>query len=119
MTVGAGYTGVRAMTAIRAAVLPNGRSLGLAAITETPIVVIEGTRPGPPSDCRHARAGDLDFILHARTANFRGWCSPRHHRRLLQSDDSGFQHRGKIPAAGFADNDHYMANSYFTTINST
>jgi len=48
MVVGAAYTGVRAMTATSGGgfcLMVEG--IGLAAMTETPIVVIEGQRPGP------------------------------------------------------------------------
>jgi len=49
MTIGASYAGVRAMTATSGGgfcLMVEG--LGLAGMTETPIVVVEGQRPGRP-----------------------------------------------------------------------
>jgi len=79
MTVGAGFTGVRAMTATSGGgfcLMVEG--LGLAAMTETPIVVIEGTRPGPAIGLptRTEQAIWSSFCTH-RTANFRVWFSRR------------------------------------------
>jgi 2-oxoglutarate/2-oxoacid ferredoxin oxidoreductase subunit alpha len=48
MVVGAGYTGVRSMTATSGsgfALMVEG--IGLAGITETPVVIVLGERPGP------------------------------------------------------------------------
>jgi 2-oxoglutarate ferredoxin oxidoreductase subunit alpha len=118
MTVGAGYTGVRAMTATSGGgfcLMVEG--LGLAAITETPIVVIEGTRPGPAIGLpTRTEQGDLDFILHASHGEF-----PRVVFAPATIDDCfnlmiqafNIAERYQLPVLLITD--HYMANSYFTT----
>ena len=72
MVIGAGYAGVRAMTATSGSgfcLMVEG--LGLAGITETPIVVIEGQRPGPAVGLpTRMEQGDLEFILHAHHGEF-------------------------------------------------
>jgi len=72
MVVGAGYAGVRAMTATSGGgfcLMVEG--LGLAGITETPIVVIEGQRVGPAIGLpTRTEQGDLEFILHASHGEF-------------------------------------------------
>jgi 2-oxoglutarate ferredoxin oxidoreductase subunit alpha len=72
MAVGAGYAGVRAMTATSGSgfcLMVEG--LGLAGITETPIVVVEGQRPGPAVGLpTRTEQGDLEFILYAHHGEF-------------------------------------------------
>ncbi len=72
MAVGASYAGARAMTSTSG----GGFSLmvegfGLAAQTETPLVVVEAMRPGPATGmATHSGQGDLRFVLHASTDEF-------------------------------------------------
>ena len=72
MAIGASFAGVRAMTATSG----GGFSLmvegfGLAAQTETPLVVVEAQRPGPATGmATHSGQGDLRFVLHASTDEF-------------------------------------------------
>jgi len=45
--------------------------MGLAAITETPIVIIDGQRPGPAVGLpTRTEQGDLQFVLHAHHGDF-------------------------------------------------
>ena len=71
-TIGSSYAGVRAMTASSGggfSLMVEG--LGLAAMTETPIVVIEGQRPGPATSMpTWGSQGDLQFVLHAAQGEF-------------------------------------------------
>ena len=70
--VGAGYAGVRVMCATSG----GGFSLmtegyGLAAMTETPVVIVEGQRPGPATGLpTWTEQGDLRFVLHAHQGDF-------------------------------------------------
>lgn len=72
MAIGAGFAGARAMTATSG----GGFSLmsegyGLAGMTETPIVIVEGMRPGPATGLpTWSGQGDLQFILHAHQGDF-------------------------------------------------
>ncbi len=72
MIIGAGYAGVRAMTATSGSgfcLMVEG--LGLAGITETPIVVIDGQRPGPAIGLpTRTEQADLEFALYASHGEF-------------------------------------------------
>jgi len=72
MVVGASFAGVRAMTATSGggfSLMAEG--LGLAAITETPVVVINSQRPGPATGLPTRTAqGDLRFVIHASQDEF-------------------------------------------------
>lgn len=72
MVIGAAYAGVRAMTATSGSgfcLMVEG--IGLAGITETPIVVIDGQRPGPAVGLpTRTEQGDLQFVLHAHHGDF-------------------------------------------------
>ena len=72
MAIGASVAGARAMTATSG----GGFSLmvegyGLAAMIETPLVIIDGMRPGPATGLPTWSAqGDLRFVLHAHQGDF-------------------------------------------------
>jgi 2-oxoglutarate ferredoxin oxidoreductase subunit alpha len=72
MAIGAAYAGVRAMTATSGSgfcLMVEG--LGLAGITETPVVIVEGQRPGPAVGLpTRTEQGDLQFVLHAHHGDF-------------------------------------------------
>jgi len=72
MVIGAAYAGVRAMTATSGSgfcLMVEG--IGLAGITETPIVIIDGQRPGPAVGLpTRTEQGDLQFVLHAHHGDF-------------------------------------------------
>lgn len=72
MVVGASFAGVRAMTATSGGgFCLMTEALGLAAITETPIVVVDAMRPGPATGLPTRTAqGDLDFVIHASQDDF-------------------------------------------------
>ncbi|MBM4433386.1 MAG: 2-oxoacid:acceptor oxidoreductase subunit alpha, partial [Chloroflexi bacterium] len=72
MTIGAAFAGVRAMTATSGSgfcLMVEG--LGLAGMTETPIVIVEGQRPGPAIGLpTRTEQGDLEFVIHAHHGDF-------------------------------------------------
>jgi len=72
MTIGVAYAGVRAMTATSGGgfcLMVEG--LGLAGITETPVVVVNGQRPGPAIGLpTRTEQSDLEFVLHAAHGEF-------------------------------------------------
>jgi len=72
MTIGAAFAGVRAMTATSGSgfcLMVEG--LGLAGITETPIVIVEGQRAGPAVGLpTRTEQGDLEFVIHAHHGDF-------------------------------------------------
>lgn len=72
MAVGANFTGVRAMTATSGggfSLMVEG--LGLAGMTETPLVVVLGQRGGPSTGLpTRTEQADLEFVLHASQGEF-------------------------------------------------
>jgi 2-oxoglutarate ferredoxin oxidoreductase subunit alpha len=72
MAIGAAYAGVRAMTATSGSGLClMVEGIGLAGITETPVVIIDAQRPGPAVGLpTRTEQGDLQFVLHAHHGDF-------------------------------------------------
>ena len=72
MAIGASHAGVRAMTATSGGGFSlMTESLGLAAMTETPLVIMEGQRPGPSTGlATRTEQGDLRFVMHAAQGDF-------------------------------------------------
>jgi 2-oxoglutarate ferredoxin oxidoreductase subunit alpha len=72
MAIGVNHAGVRGMTATSGggfSLMVEG--LGLAAMTETPVVVIESQRPGPATGMPTRTAQeDLLFVVHASQGEF-------------------------------------------------
>jgi 2-oxoglutarate ferredoxin oxidoreductase subunit alpha len=72
MVVGASYAGVRAMTATSGSgfcLMVEG--LGLAGLTETPVVIVDAQRPGPAVGLpTRTEQGDLQFVLYAHQGDF-------------------------------------------------
>lgn len=72
MAIGASYAGVRSMVSTAGggfSLMVEG--LGLAGITETPLVIIEGQRPGPATGMpTWTGQGDLKFLIHASQDEF-------------------------------------------------
>jgi 2-oxoglutarate ferredoxin oxidoreductase subunit alpha len=70
--IGASYAGARSLVATSGGgfcLMTEG--LGLAGMTETPLVVIEGMRPGPATGLpTWSEQGDLQFVLHAHQGEF-------------------------------------------------
>lgn len=72
MIIGAGYAGARAMTTTSGSGLClMVEGLGLAGITETPVVIIDAQRPGPAVGLpTRTEQGDLQFMLTAHHGDF-------------------------------------------------
>ncbi|MDY6904878.1 MAG: 2-oxoacid:acceptor oxidoreductase subunit alpha [Thermodesulfobacteriota bacterium] len=72
MVIGASFAGARAMTATSGGgfcLMTEG--LGLAAITETPVVIVNAQRPGPATGLPTRTAqGDLLFVINASQDEF-------------------------------------------------
>ncbi len=70
--IGAGFAGARAMTATAGggfALMAEG--YGLAAMTETPVVIVVGQRPGPATGMpTWSSQADLRFVMHAHQDDF-------------------------------------------------
>lgn len=72
MAIGANFAGVRGLTATSGGGFAlMTEAFGLAAQTETPLVVVNAMRPGPATGmATHTGQGDLRFILHAAPDDF-------------------------------------------------
>ncbi len=72
MAIGAGFAGVRAMTATSGGGFSlMSEALGLAAMTETPVVIVLCQRPGPSTGlATRTEQGDLRFVLNASQGDF-------------------------------------------------
>jgi 2-oxoglutarate/2-oxoacid ferredoxin oxidoreductase subunit alpha len=72
MAIGAGFAGVRSLVATSGGGFSlMVEALGLAAQTETPLVIIEGMRPGPATGMpTWTDQGDIRFVLHAAQGDF-------------------------------------------------
>jgi 2-oxoglutarate ferredoxin oxidoreductase subunit alpha len=72
MAIGASFAGARAMTSTSGggfSLMVEG--LGLAGQTETPVVIVEGQRPGPSTGLpTRTEQGDLEFVIHASQGEF-------------------------------------------------
>ena len=117
MTIGAGYAGVRAMTATSGSgfcLMTEG--LGLAAITETPIVIVEGQRPGPAVGLpTRTEQGDLQFVLYAYQGDFlRVVLAPTTIEDCFWMTVKAFNLADKYQTPVILLTDHVLANSYAT-----
>jgi len=72
MAAGAAFAGVRAMTATSGGgfcLMSEG--LGMAGMTETPVVIMVAERPGPSTGLpTYSGQGDLRFVIHASQGEF-------------------------------------------------
>jgi len=72
MAIGASFAGARSLVATSGGGFSlMVESLGLAAQTEVPLVVVEGMRPGPATGMpTWTEQGDVRFVLHAAQGDF-------------------------------------------------
>lgn len=117
MVVGAGYAGVRAMTATSGSgfcLMVEG--LGMAGITETPIVVVNAQRPGPAVGLpTRTEQGDLEFVLHAHHGEFpRAVLAPATIEDAFWSTVRAFNLADRYQLPVIILTDQYLASSYGT-----
>ena len=117
MTIGASFAGVRAMTATSGGgfcLMTEG--LGLAAMTETPVVIIDAQRPGPATGLPTRTAqGDLLFAVHASQDDFpRFVFAPSDPGRAFEIVKKAFRlaEKYQVPAIVLAD--QFLVESLFT-----
>lgn len=117
MAVGAGYTGVRAMTVTSGdgfALMTEG--FGLAGVTETPVVIVLGQRPGPAVGLpTRTEQGELKFAVYGGSGDFpRAVLAPRSIEDAFYITINAFNlaERYQIPVVILTD--HHLATSYQT-----
>jgi 2-oxoglutarate ferredoxin oxidoreductase subunit alpha len=117
MAIGAAYAGVRAMTATSGSgfcLMVEG--IGLAGITETPIVVIDAQRPGPAVGLpTRTEQGDLQFVLHAHHGDFpRAVLAPADVEDAFWVTVKAFNRAEKYQLPVIILTDQHLASSYAT-----
>jgi 2-oxoglutarate/2-oxoacid ferredoxin oxidoreductase subunit alpha len=117
MAVGAGYTGVRAMVATSGggfALMVEG--LALAGMTETPVVVVLGQRPGPATGLpTRTEQAELFFALHAGHGEFpRAVLAPANAAGAFNAAVKAFNLAEKYQSPVLILTDNHLATSYYT-----
>lgn len=117
MVIGASYAGARAMTATSGggfSLMTEG--LGLAGITETPIVIINAQRPGPATGMPTRTAqGDLHFVIRASQGEFpRFVFAPGTPRDVYESTARAFHLADKYQVPAIVLVDKYFTDSLYT-----
>lgn len=117
MAIGASFAGVRAMTTTSGGgfcLMTEG--LGLSAMSETPVVIIDAQRPGPSTGLPTRTAqGDLNFVIHASQDDFPRFVlapgTPEEAYNLIQKSFF-LSDKYQVPAVVLID--QYLADSLFT-----
>jgi 2-oxoglutarate ferredoxin oxidoreductase subunit alpha len=117
MALGASFSGVRAMTGTSGggfALMVEG--LSLAGMTETPIVIAEGQRPGPATGLpTRTEQGDLLFVIHTAHGEFpRVVFAPGTPQQALYLTNKAFDLAEKYQIPALIVFDQYLADSQWT-----
>lgn len=117
MAIGAAYTGVRAMVATSGGgfcLMVEG--LALAGMTETPVVVVLGQRPGPATGMpTRTEQGELEFVLHAGHGEFpRAVLAPATAEEAFHAVIKAFNLAERYQTPVIILTDHHLASSYAT-----
>jgi 2-oxoglutarate ferredoxin oxidoreductase subunit alpha len=117
MAIGAAYAGVRAMTATSGSgfcLMVEG--LGLAGLTETPLVIVDAQRPGPAVGLpTRTEQGDLQFVLYAHHGEFpRAVLAPATVEDAFWITVKAFNWAEKYQLPVLILTDHHLASSYAT-----
>jgi 2-oxoglutarate ferredoxin oxidoreductase subunit alpha len=117
MAIGASFAGVRSMTATAGggfALMVEG--LSLAAMTETPVVIMVGQRPAPATGLpTRTEQGDLSFVLHAGHGEFpRVVFAPGSPEQALYLTNKAFDLSQKYQIPAFILSDQHLADSQWT-----
>ncbi len=117
MAIGASFAGVRAMTGTSGggfSLMAEG--LSLAGMTETPIVIAMGQRPGPATGFpTRTEQGDLQWILYAGHGEFpRIVLAPGTPKQAFHLVNKAFDLAEKYQIPAFVLFDTYLADSQWT-----
>ncbi len=117
MAVGASFAGARSMVATAGggfSLMVEG--LGLAGMTENPLVIVEGQRPGPSTALATRTAqGDLRFCLHASQGEFlRVVIAPGDPEECFYEAFNAFNLADALQTPVILMTDKHLATSYFT-----
>ena len=115
MAIGASYAGVPSMVATSGGGFAlMVETVSLAAITETPIVIVIGQRPGPATGlATRTEQGELWFVLHAGHGEFpRAVFAPGTIEECFHLTRKAFELAEKFQGPMFVLTDHFLADSY-------
>jgi 2-oxoglutarate ferredoxin oxidoreductase subunit alpha len=117
MAIGAAYAGARAMTATSGSgfcLMVEG--LGLAGLTETPLVVVDAQRPGPAVGLpTRTEQGDLQFVLSAHHGDVpRAVLAPATVEDAFWLTVKAFNLADRYQLPVIILTDHYLATCYAT-----
>jgi 2-oxoglutarate ferredoxin oxidoreductase subunit alpha len=118
MAIGANFAGARAMVATSGGGFSlMVEALGLAAMTETPIVIVEGQRPGPSTGLpTKTSQGDLKFLLSASQGEFlRILVAPGDREECFYETFNAFNLAEKFQVPVLILIDKFLAEDYKTT----
>ena len=112
MAIGAAHMGARALVPTSGggfSLMVEG--LGLAGITETPVVIYNAQRPGPATGLPTRQAqGDLLFMLHASQGEFpRFLLAPGTHEQAFATGWRAFNLADRYQTPVLVLSDHYLA----------
>lgn len=117
MALGANHMGLRAMCATSGGGFSlMVEALGLAGMSETPLVIVEAQLPGPSTGLpTKTEQGDLEFVLHASQGEFpRIILTPGTVEQAFEAGSKAFNlaERYQCPVIVFSD--HFLATSLRT-----
>lgn len=119
LAIGASFMGARAMTgSAGGGYALMVESLGLAAITETPLVILEAQRPGPATGLpTWTDQADLRFVLHSAQGEFpRVILAPGDVDECFYLTHAAFNLTERYQLPVFVMTDKYLMESHFTTM---
>jgi len=117
LAIGASFAGARAMTGTSGGgFCLMTEALGLAAATETPLVIVEAMRPGPSTGLpTRTEQGDLGFVLHAGQGDFpRAVLAPGTPAQGFALAAKAFNLADRYQLPVFLLTDQYFADTQFT-----
>lgn len=117
MAIGASFAGVRAMTTTSGGgFCLMTEALGLAGMTETPVVIFLSQRPGPATGLpTMTEQGDLQFALHAAQGESpRCILAPRTPKDAFYQTMRAFNIADKYQIPVIVMSDQYLADALFT-----
>jgi 2-oxoglutarate ferredoxin oxidoreductase subunit alpha len=117
MVIGASFAGARAMTATSGGgFCLMAEALGLAAMTETPAVIVVAQRPGPSTGLpTRTEQGDLNFVIHAAHGEFpRAVLAPGHPEQSFYLMAKAFNLADTYQTPVIVLGDQHLNDSYFT-----
>jgi 2-oxoglutarate ferredoxin oxidoreductase subunit alpha len=120
MVIGASFAGARAMTATSGGGFSlMAEALGLAAMTETPAVIVVAQRPGPATGLpTRTEQGDLNSVIHASHGEFpRAVLAPGHAEQSFYLMAKAFNLADRYQTPVIVLGDQHLNDSYFTVDN--